>query len=252
MLMRSIARFFSKKTLSPRAVPANLLDRLDDPFRSVLLSMYEGRPQVGADGQRHALDTAVKIPPDEGVWLYEECLRSKPQNTLEVGLGYGFSTLFFLAGLTKNGHGQHTAIDPYNRNRWHGIGITTATALAPAGRVRILEETSVQAAVTLEREGLTYDFIFIDGGHLYEQALVDFFLYAKLCTIGGLVVFDDMWMSSIKTVVSFVQTNRSDFAEIPTMISNLCVFRKTGNDDRKWYYFRPFVVDQNQIHVEES
>src|SRR5580692_6005786 len=101
-------------------------------------------------------------------------------------------------------------------------------------------------------EGLAYDLIFIDGGHLFEQALTDFFLYAPLCKIGGLVVLDDMWMSSIKTVASFVRTNRNDFSEIPTAIPNLCVFRKIGKDEREWHYFRPFVADQEQGKIAEQ
>jgi hypothetical protein len=73
------------------------LDDLDAPFKSALLSMYYGVPQLGVDGQQHSLDEKVKISPDEGMWLYEECRKSKPERTLEIGLGYGFSTLFFLA-----------------------------------------------------------------------------------------------------------------------------------------------------------
>jgi predicted O-methyltransferase YrrM len=160
---------------------------------------------------------------------------------LEIGLGYGFSTIFFLAALTQNNLGHHTAIDPYNRSRWHGIGLTTLNALAPPNKLRIVEATSVQAAVELGRENLEYDVIFIDGGHLFEQALVDFFLYAKLSRIGGLVILDDMWMPSIRTVASFVRVNRSDFSEITTSIPNSCVFRKVGEDERNWDYFRSFV-----------
>ncbi len=175
------------------------------------------------------------------MWLYGECRQLRPQRTLEIGLGYGFSTIFFLAALTQNNLGQHTAIDPYNRSRWHGIGLTTLNALAPPNKLRIVEATSVQAAVELERENLEYNVIFIDGGHLFEQALVDFFLYANLCRIGGLLILDDMWMSSIKTVASFVRANRSDFSEITTPIPNICAFRKVGEDERNWDYFRSFV-----------
>jgi len=250
MRVSNLLNLFSRRVPAPENVlPLDLLDDLDDPFKSALLSMYRADPQLGADGQRHNLDTTVKISPEEGMWLFGECRRLRPQRTLEVGLGYGFSTLFFLSALTKNKLGQHTAIDPYNRVRWQGIGLTTLNALAPPNMLRIVEETSVQAAVELDRENLEYDLIFIDGGHLFEQALVDFFLYAKLCRTGGLVILDDMWMSSIKTVASFVRTNRSDFSEIPTPIPNLCVFRRLGEDHREWNYFRPFNADHQQGEI---
>lgn len=252
MRAMSLLNLFSKKTPRPPALQLELLGDLDAPFKSALLSMYHGEPQLGIDGQRHSLDEKVKISPEEGMWLYEECLKSKPERTVEIGFGYEFSTLFFLAALAKNNFGYHCAIDPYQRSAWHGIGLTTPNALAPSGRFRFVEETSVRAAAELERESSAYDLIFIDGGHLFEEVLVDFFLYARLCKIGGLVILDDMWMSSIKTVASFVRTNRSDFSEIPTPIPNLCVFQRVGKDERKWHYFRPFIVDQDQIQVSDE
>ena len=212
--------------------------------------MYRGEPQVGADGKSYPLDE-TKVPLEEGMWLYHEYCKLKPERSVEIGLGYGYSTLFFLAALSKNNLGHHTAVDPYQR-RWHGVGLTTTSRLAPAGKFRVVEETSVRAGIQLGGEGLAYDLIFIDGGHLFEQALTDFFLYAPLCKIGGLVVLDDMWMSSIKTVASFVRTNRNDFSEIPTAIPNLCVFRKIGKDEREWHYFRPFVADQEQGKIAEQ
>ena len=255
MRARNLSNLFFKKTPLPPPPPVlqlNLLDDLDEPFKSALLSMYRGEPQLGTDGQRHSLNEAVKISPEEGKWLYEECLKSRPPKTLEIGLGYGFSTLFFLAALAKNNYGHHEAVDPYQQSAWHGIGLTTTKALAPPDRFRVIEETSVCAAVSLEREKAVYDLIFIDGGHIFEQALVDFFLYAKLCKIGGLVILDDMWMSALKTVASFVRANRSDFSEIPTPIPNLCVFRRVGEDQREWFYFRPFIVDQHQGQIAEK
>lgn len=252
MRARSLLNLFSKRTPRPPGLQLELLDDLDAPFKSTLLSMYHGEPQLGVDGQHHSLDETVKISPEEGMWLYEECRKSKPGRTVEIGLGYGFSTLFFLAALAKNNFGHHSAIDPYQRSAWHGIGLTTPKALAPPGRFRFVEQTSVRAAVELERECWAYDLIFIDGGHLFEDVLVDFFLYAKLCKIGGLVILDDMWMSSVKTVVSFVRTNRSDFSEVQTPIPNICVFQRVGKDERKWHHFRPFIVDQHQIEVSDE
>ena len=36
--------------------------------------------------------------------------------------------------------------------------------------------------------------------------------------MGGYIIFDDMWMNSIKTAVEFIRTNRRDFDEIhPTL-----------------------------------
>jgi predicted O-methyltransferase YrrM len=216
MRARNIFDLFSRKTPRPPVSESELLDDLDAPFKSALLSMYRGDPQLGIDGQRHFLQKNTKVPAEEGMWLYEQCRKSKPERSLEIGLAYGFSTLFFLAALARNNFGHHSAIDPYQESAWHGIGLTITNALAPSGRFRFIEDTSVSAAVQLEREGLPYDVIFIDGGHRFEEVLVDFFLYAQLCKVNGLIILDDMWMSSVKSVASFVRTNRSDFSEVRT------------------------------------
>jgi FkbM family methyltransferase len=51
-----------------------------------------------------------------------------------------------------------------------------------------------------------------------------------------------MWMSSIQAVASFVRANRVDFIEISTGESNICVFKKLGDDTRDWTDFHEFSV----------
>src|ERR1700730_15866182 len=90
-----------------------LLAPLDPHFRSALLSMYRGESQLGADGQMHPIDQTTKICPSQGMWIYDLCLSVKPKSTLEIGMAYGYSTLYFLAAITRNQAGHHTAIDPF-------------------------------------------------------------------------------------------------------------------------------------------
>jgi hypothetical protein len=50
-----------------------ILSSLPEPFRSALLSMYEGDLQLGEDGEKHSLDEITGISPAEGMWIYELC-----------------------------------------------------------------------------------------------------------------------------------------------------------------------------------
>ncbi len=223
-----------------------LLEDLDTPFKTALISMYQGEPQEGMDGQLYHIDTMTRISPEQGMWFYELCLAEKPRSTLEIGMAYGYSTLYFLAALAQNQKGDHTAIDPFQRTYWHGIGLVHATANTPSIKgkesFRFIEDRSDRAAADLARENRRYDVIFIDGNHRFDDVLVDFYLYAQICAIGGRIIFDDMWMSSIQTAVDFIRTNRVDFVEVPTKLSNVAVFRKTGDDQRKWNEFISFKV----------
>lgn len=223
--------------------------RLDPRFGSRLISMFLGEPQVGADGQPHPIDRCTRIPPSQGMWIYDLCVSVKPQSTLEIGMAYGYSTIFFLAAMEHNGAGHHTSIDPFQRSHWRGIGLNHANSIinmeGSKSHFSFIEDRSDRVAIDFVRSNSSFDIIFIDGNHRFDDVLVDFYLYAPLCKIGGHIVFDDMWMSSIQTVADFVRTNREDFVEIQTKESNISVFKRVGDDDRKWSHFRNFTVSES-------
>ena len=95
-------------------------------------------------------------------------------------------------------------------------------------------------ATDLARSDSVFDLIFIDGNHRFDDVLVDFYLYAQLCNLGGYIIFDDMWLDSVQTVVSFVRANRTDFVEMHTTEKNICVFQKKSHDSRKFDDFHKF------------
>jgi predicted O-methyltransferase YrrM len=225
--------------------PDKTLQELDEPFRSALLSMYRNEPQIGLDGNKHEIDPSIKVPPTEGLWLFRLCRNTRPDAILEIGTCYGFSSLFFLAAVNKNGAGSVTSIDPYERSMWHGIALAWVRKIGADSRFRHLEERSDRAATDLARENMAFKVIFIDGNHRFDDALTDFYLFSALCVAGGYVIFDDLWMPSVQSVVSFVRANRSEFQEQTTDESNIAVFKKVGEDSREWDHFRRFEVAGN-------
>jgi len=241
MISRILRRFLTSRPPAPEPPPRAIIGEIGEPFTSVLGSMYDGEPQLGADGQMHELDPLTRIRPRQGLWLYQLIREEKPDETLEIGLAYGFSTVYILAALHANGKGRHTALDPFQDGFWRGIGATRdrVTGVRP-GTFEFSRETSVQGLARLARERRQFGVIFIDGNHLFDAALVDFFLAAPLCQIGGHVVLDDLWLPSIERVASFVRRNRADFVEVPTPIGNIAVFRRTDEDKRDWKHFVPF------------
>ena len=225
------------------------LDRpatLGPPFAEVLQSMHAGQPQLGADGRQHAIDDTTRISEQEGMTLFRLGVETKVTATLEVGLAYGFSTVYLLAALDHNGGGSHTAIDPFQATDWSGIGLTTATTLVRAASdltidsFTHIEERSDAALIDLAREGRTFGLTFIDGYHRFDDVLVDFTLAARMCPVGGVIVLHDMWLDSIAAVASFLRWNRFDFAEITTGCDNLFAARRVGADLRNWDHFVEF------------
>jgi predicted O-methyltransferase YrrM len=224
------------KSFYRRRISLSLLDSLDKPFRDALISMYRGKPQLGDGDQMYEMENSgTKISPKQGMWLYDLCRKVKPQATLEIGLAYGFSMLFFLAALKKNGHGQHTAIDPFP---WHGIAYAKARQVGMP--LEVINELSERAGVDLTRAGTKFDVIFIDGNHRFDNVLCDFTLFANVCNMNGYIVLDDMWMKSVRAAWSFIRNNRSDFSCVSTPIRNIGVFKKVGEDKRRWDHFNSF------------
>src|SRR5277367_1210162 len=198
---------------------------LPEPFRGALLSMYRAKSMAGTDGQQYPVDSLTGIPPSEGMWFYNHCCSLNPQSTLEIGFAYGFSAIFFLAAIAANKVGHHTAIDPFQRTQWHGIGLANVRAVDGESSFRLIEERSDRAATDQTRQNSRFDVIFIDGNHRFDDALVDFYLYAPLCRLQGFIILDDMWMNSIQTVASFIRSNRPDFVEVATHHPRLCAFK---------------------------
>jgi hypothetical protein len=88
--------------------------------------------------------------------------------------------------------------------------------------------------------------IFIDGNHRFDDVLVDFTLSAELCPMGGCIVMDDMWMPSIRRAVAFIRSNRNDFEEIKTPVSNIAAFQRICADGRQWHHYVEF-SDSNNV-----
>lgn len=237
------SRLLSRKRTPPVSPSVEeMLHPLDDPFRRALLSMYNGEAQIGSDGKSYEIDSATRISPRQGMWIYQLCCELRPQATLEIGIGYGFSTIFFLAALAKNAKGHHSAVDPFQQEWWQGVGLQKVREVGMQGSFQFISENSVRAATDLRRTGRKFDLIFIDGNHRFDDVLMDFSLCALLSKAGGYIVLDDMFMPSVQTVVSFIRANRSDFAELSTPIPNIAAFRMIGDGTRDWDHFTPFTV----------
>jgi predicted O-methyltransferase YrrM len=243
--LRSISNALLRSTAhSSSTGPVNSEEQLgflEPDFQAILTSLYRGDPQTGFDGQLYPIDKITRIGPRNGRWLYEFCVANCPMNSVEIGMAYGFSTMFIMAAMRKNGKGRHTSIDPFQNAHWKGIGVAHARKVSKPGvEFRFIEDRSDRAATDLARENEKFDLVFIDGNHKFDDVLVDFYLYAQLCSKGGCIIFDDAHMNSIQAVITYVRTNRPDFEEIPDLPGDWSAFRRVGDDTRHWAHFKKF------------
>jgi predicted O-methyltransferase YrrM len=149
------------------------------------------------------------IPYDEGMAIHELIRRTRSERTLEVGMAYGLSGLFACqAHVENNIGGVHTAIDPEQCNVFDSIGIINIERAGLEQHFRFFEACSYEALPQLLKQGERFDFIFIDGMHVFDFTLVDFFYADLLLKPGGYLMFDDLWMPSVRKVFLYVLRNR--------------------------------------------
>jgi predicted O-methyltransferase YrrM len=202
---------------------AELLDRIYTSGKA------EGEDGVVIDALPHGLprrhaDELMRLVRDEGA-----------RRTLETGMSVGLSTLAICAG----GAERHVAIDPYQSTDWHSIGRANVRRAGVEDRVRVIEERADEALPKLVESGLELDLALLDGSHLFDYTLVDFFYADRMLRSGGVVVFHDTWMPAVAQVVAYVQANRA-YEPVAAGDDAMAVMRRLGDDERSWNFHRDF------------
>jgi len=212
------------------------------PEAEAILSEMYSAPQLEGNEGPVEIDPITRIDRTKGAELNRLVRENGTKDSLEIGLAYGFSTIWIMDGLSSDGH--HIALDPFQSSLWKGVGQTQAQRL-PGKRFELLEDYSIHALSDFIRAGKRFDFIFIDGNHRFDDVLVDFYLSDQALKVGGLMVLDDMWMASIRTVAAFVVANRA-YQVVRQASPGIFAMRKLKDDDRSWRHFRPFGVAKQQ------
>lgn len=220
--------------------------QLDDRCVEFLSKMYSATHLIGTDEERPvALNASTRTSIVQGSELNRMARAVGARRCLEVGLAYGFSTIWLLDAVMQQPGGLHIAMDPFQQETWQGIGVQQAGRFcATQDAFTWLPETSIEALVKMAQTEDPIDFAYIDGNHRYDNVLIDFFLIDQMLRVGGIVAFDDRWMPSIRTVASFVETNRA-YRAVPHKARNLIAFEKLADDHREWDHFVPFEMHRS-------
>jgi predicted O-methyltransferase YrrM len=182
---------------------------------------------------------ATSIGREEGEYIFE-LVGSKPVNsTMETGFAYGCSAAYILAATNA----PHIAIDPYEHN-YSDLGLHNIAKLGLEDRLELIKLPSHIALPQLVVRGVSVDFGFIDGGHLFDEIFIDWYYIDLLLNKHGHVMFHDRWLKATQMVASFIRNNRKEYREVRTPIPNIFLFEKTGQDERVWPHFSEFYTDK--------
>ncbi len=176
-------------------------------IRAQIETIYCDEAVLGEDGARYAIKP-TSVTPERGAFVRDLCRGEQARTTLEIGMAWGLSTLFILEALAEqNASISHTVIDPFQTSRWHGAGRRAVQDAGMADKIEIIEEFSRVALARLETEKRQFDFIFIDGGHRFEDVFVDLIFADRMLKPGGIMIFDDSWFDPVFLTCRFAETN---------------------------------------------
>jgi predicted O-methyltransferase YrrM len=181
-------------------------------------------------------DRRTSVKDAEGQALAAMVTKNRYQRTLEVGFAYGLSAAYLLSAH----EGSHAAIDPFQKDQFDDLGVRNLERLGLSERFSLHRDFSHAALPKLLADDQTFDFIFIDGGHLYDQIFVDFYFADLLLSRGGMLAFHDTWMRSTQMTLAFIKKNRRDYQAEKSPLGNLAFVRKIGTDTRAWHHFKEF------------
>ncbi len=173
----------------------------------VLIEIFKSKSVNIGKGDIKIIDN---IEPAEGLFLQELVRELKPRISLEVGLAFGVSALFICDALVAAGGEKHIAIDPFqNGVVYKGAGLANLKKGGFENIVQFHEKPSYLVLAELVAKNEKIDFAFIDGNHVFDFALLDFFYVDLLLNTGGIVVFDDADFEAVHKLCRYVLTNRS-------------------------------------------
>lgn len=225
-------------------------------FCQTLETMIAAGGAVGRSGKRFP-DIAAVSTLNNLVVLRNLTMSMKPARTLEIGLAFGGSCLAFLAShrdLGRPPDRQHIALDPFQSSVWDDCGIMAAERAELDGYLDFRAAYSCYELPRLAESGDSFDLVYVDGSHLFEDVFVDFYFVVRLLSPGGIVAFDDSGDRHVRKVISFIRSNRAEgLAEVDLLPfrrdrrnrfryrvahavhrTQLTAFRKIGDAQRAW------------------
>lgn len=156
------------------------------------------------DEYGNSFKLAGSIDSAEGNYIYKLINENKNIiKTLEIGCGYGISSLYICSALQYRENATHTIIDPYQYTDYNGIGIANLKRIN-CNYFNLINEPSefVLPELAKTRAG-SFDFILIDGWHSFDHTLLDLFYSNLLLKIGGYLVIDDCRLPSVAPAVTY-------------------------------------------------
>lgn len=239
-------------------------DEMLQPTKAIQKIFKEGKVK-NEDGKIIKLTDAVD--PYEGYFLYSVIKENKFKRVLEIGMANGMSAIYMCSALKEVQNLEVSdnqlskvsqkelsksevpkpfliSIDPFQKSQWKNTGLQTLRDAKLLSYHMLIEELDYLALPKLLKEfgPESFDLIFIDGNHLFDYTVLDFFFAEKLLRIGGLIVLDDIRHENTGKGYKYIQKNYINLVELKNTINfnTQGTFMKIAKDQRPWFFHIDF------------
>ena len=144
----------------------------------IVAEIYKRGTVKGRTGKIYQLQSAIDAI--EGSFISQLIDGDQTiHDTLEIGCAYGLSSLHICLATKGRSNASHTMIDPFQCTQWDGAGVVN---LEQAGIdfFHLIEAKSEFALPRLLESNRQFDFIFVDGMHTFDHAMLDCFYATRL------------------------------------------------------------------------
>ena len=172
---------------------------------------------------------------------------TRPLRIVETGFATGYSSRAMLAAACDSLKPAHvTSIDPYQSTAWGSGGLKNVAAFLKAWEPscpNVLRHShaalpSGTALSDIQRAGECVDLALVDGGHKFDEVMLDIYYLVRLLRQGGVLVIHDTLMPSTASALSFLQRNLP-FKPI-RLTATYAAYVKVRADERLWNFHAPF------------
>jgi ribosomal protein S18 acetylase RimI-like enzyme len=189
----------SLTTASVREIPCPLLCDIIDT----------GKVQTPAGKQ---ISLVGSINSEYALALYRQVKARRPRTIVEIGMASGVASLSMLAALKEiDEGGRLITIDPFQNDpsaAWAGVGLANIQRAGFAPIHTFIEQVDYLALPKLVESGQKIQFAYIDGSHVFDYTLLDFFFVDKMMDVSGVVGFNDCGYRAVYRVLNYVKTHR--------------------------------------------
>lgn len=140
--------------------------------------------------------------------LFNMIRQHRPQIVLEIGMGFGISTLTILNAIRANGNNAMLwTIEP-DQGAMRDTALEAIEDQELSAFHQLINEPDYVALPKLLQDDAKIEFAYIDGCHIFDYVMIDMFYVDKLLQVGGIIGFNDCGWRGVDKTIRFMNKFR--------------------------------------------